>query len=64
MALGRLHRAPNPALSWLAPVAVTLGREALRDHPWRLPIGIVYLVHCRTPSRYTSSSTLAQGLTC
>jgi hypothetical protein len=30
VALGRLHRAPNPGQSWLAPEAVTLAREALQ----------------------------------
>jgi hypothetical protein len=30
VALGRLHRAPNPGRSWLAPEAVTLVREALQ----------------------------------
>ena len=29
-ALGRLHRAPNPGRSWLAPEAVRLVREALQ----------------------------------
>jgi hypothetical protein len=31
MALGRLHRAPNPGRPWPAPEAVTPGREAPRD---------------------------------
>lgn len=30
MALGRLHKAPNPGRSWLAPEAVMLVREALQ----------------------------------
>jgi hypothetical protein len=30
VALGRLHRAPNPGRRWLAPEAVTLVREALQ----------------------------------
>ena len=30
MELGRLHRAPNPGQSWLAPEAVRLVREALQ----------------------------------
>jgi hypothetical protein len=31
VALGRLHRAPNPGRSWLAPEAVRLVREALQE---------------------------------
>jgi hypothetical protein len=30
VALGRLHRTPNPGRSWLAPEAARLAREALQ----------------------------------